>query len=268
MDESAESVIGTFATVASWQRRVTRSQTPSAGSELADDDQDWPYNSVSMVAWNGLVAASDHLNAVRGHVQPGGDAKGQLFALAHLTMCRSALIGGAQAMWVLGPDSPKERVRRSRIVTAELYKKHLQYLRGTQEALTGLNIGNDTVAAHVHLRRNQLLAKQNADGETEILNTTDMIRQAAECAFRKKRLVQQVVLAWQSTSGAAHGSVWPVFGTPGTTMSKLADEGGMAEMQAGGSLVRMANPYMVAFYFAEQAWQLFDQRGRLVDGGT
>ena len=143
---------------------------------------------------------------------------------------------------------------------AYIYKNHLQYLKGLQGIADTPHAGTDTVAALVDQRLNELTLKRDADNQKESLNTTNLIRLAAETAFTKPELVEQVVLAWQSGSGAAHGLPWSLFGTPGTVQSAPADADGIAEFQAGGSLSRIANSYMAAFYLAEQGWKLLEQR--------
>ncbi|MDW5614607.1 hypothetical protein R6244_27425 [Mycolicibacterium sp. D5.8-2] len=142
-----------------------------------------------------------------------------------------------------------------------MYKQHLQYLRGLQ-SLGEPHVGTDQVADVVSQRIPQLAAKRAADNQGEDLNTTDMIRQAARIAFPgDARLENEAVLAWRSSSGAAHGLPWPLFGSPGMRMTKLAGEDGIAEFQAGGSLDRMANTYMAAFHLADVGWGLLERRG-------
>lgn len=253
---AADAIRGTWAALKEWRERVKAAYLPSKDSELALDDDDWPYSPTSAIAWNGLVAATDHLNGIRAHIE-GND----LFPMSHLTLCRSALIGSSQTVWVLGSKERPTRQRRTRVVNTALYKKHLQYLRGLQESAEKPHIGTDLVTEHVQQRLNELLAKRAADHQNEDLNYTEMVREAARTAFTQPALVQEVVSAWQSGSGTAHGLPWPLLGTPGTVQTKLADEGGMGQFRAGGSYGRIANAYMSAYYLAEQGWQMLFQQG-------
>ncbi|MCV7109939.1 hypothetical protein [Mycolicibacterium setense] len=211
---------------------------------------------VSVMAWMGLTTATDHLVAIQRHIEAR-----QLFSLAHLTLCRSALIGAAQAAWVLSPTERADRVKRARTVALYLHGKHHQYLRGLQESVESPHEGTDLVAAHVDNRRSQLAAKRAADGEVIQLNTTEMIRSAAAAVFNDEILTRETVLAWQAGSGTAHGLVWPLFGTTAMAQSASADADGVAEFQAGGSLSLIANPYLAAFHIAQRAWALLEQRG-------
>lgn len=256
-DELAErTVLQTFEALVEWQLRLSQAYRPKSPSELATDDEDWPWFSTSTVAWSGLAAASDHLSAIRKHVEARS-----LFPMAHLTLCRSALIGAAQCVWVLGPEDRATRLARSRMVTAEIYKRHLQYLRGLQEIATRPHLGTDAVAATIAQRIVDLQAKRDADGQLAVLDTTRMVSESAELGFGRADLVKEAVLAWRSTSGTAHGFPWPLFGTSGTMQTKLAGDDGIAEFQAGGSLARIANAYLAAYHLGERGWQLLAQRG-------
>lgn len=251
----------TFNTLHEWQKRTEKAYVPLPGSALAEDSDDWPYFPVSTVAWSGLIAASDHLSAIRSHIEARN-----LFPLAQLTLCRSALVGAAQAVWVLASDDRQERVRRGRTVTNYLYKYHLNFLRKLQGWSDTPHVGTDAVAVHVEQRLGELKAKREADGDRTELNTTQMIESAASSAFADQKKVDETLMAWQGGSGAAHGQPWPLFGTPGTEQTSVRSDG-LAEFQAGGSLARIGNYYMAAFYLAEHGWVLFDRRCAIAMSG-
>ncbi|WP_349270929.1 hypothetical protein MPNTM1_02527 [Mycolicibacterium parafortuitum] len=256
--ESEEIIRSTFPILTEWQTRGAKAYKPPTGSELAADDADWPGFPLSTVAWSGLGSATDHLVAIQRHVE----AK-QLFPMSHPTLCRSALVGAAQAVWVLAPDGCPVRLSRTRTVLAEMYKRHLQYLTGLQDLADSPHAGTDIVAGVVKQRMGELEAKRSADNQKEKLEATKMIREAGESAFGKSNLVKEVVLAWQSGSGAAHGLSWQLFGVPGTSQTSSGASDGIAEFQAGGSLSRIANAYMAAFRLAEHGWNLFDKRSAI-----
>lgn len=245
----------TFPILDDWQQWGSTAFRPSQGSELTVDDRDWPSIPVSEIAHLGLQVAADHLMAVRAHIEAR-----QLFAFSHLTLCRSALLGAAQAVWVLVPDDRRERLKRSRTVAAYAQKKHLQYLQGLQGIASQPHGNTDTVAAVVDSRVNQLDQKRDAAGERLELNNTDMIRQAVDAVFDAAHAAEAVVV-WQSGSGAAHGFVWPMLGTADTVQSSSADQSGIAEFQVRGSLSRMSNAYFAAFHTADRGWKLLRRRG-------
>lgn len=245
----------TFPMLDDWLRRCSTAFRPEPGSELEIDDRDWPPTPVSELARVGLVVATDHLRAVRVHIE-----QWQLFGFAQPTLCRSALLGAAQAVWVLAPDDRAARLKRARTVVAYAQTKHLQYLRGLQSTATRLRENTDIVAAHVATRVKELDEMRDAAGERLQLNDTDMIREAVRATFDDAH-ADQAVLVWQSGSGAAHGLVWPLLGTAATTQSSAADEQGIAEFQTGGSLSGISNAYFAAFHLADRGWALLRQRG-------
>lgn len=254
--ESETVVRGTFSSLSEWQTRLQRPYRPEPHSEMAVDDEDWPHFPLSTVAWSGLAAASDHLNAIRRHVEAY-----QLFPMAHPTLCRTALIGAAQTVWVLAPAERADRLGRSSTVVADLYMHHLRYLKGLQDHADTPHDGTNIVAALVGKRLKALASKRAAESQRDKLITTTMIEEAAESAFLRGELVEEVVLAWQSGSGAAHGLMWHLFGTPGMSQTGPSDPDGIAAFQAAGSLGRIANAYMAAYHLAQHGWKLLGERG-------
>lgn len=245
----------TFPKLDEWQQWGSTAFRPEQGSKLEKDDQDWPSIPVSQIAQIGLQVAADHLLAVRVHIEAR-----RLFAFSHLTLCRSALLGAAQAVWVLAPHDPALRLKRARTVAAYAQWKHLQYLRGLQGIARQPDQNTDTIAALVDSRVEELDQKRDAAGEVMKLNNTDMIREAVDAVF-DAALAAEAVVVWQSSSGAAHGFVWPMLGTVDTVQSSPADQAGIAEFQVGGSLSRMSNAYFAAFHMADRGWKLLRELG-------
>jgi hypothetical protein len=256
-EESAlKAIESTYATLDDWQRRGEAGYSPRKGSALADDDRDWPYMPVSQIAWMGLWTTTDHLRAIRPHIQ----AK-TLFPMAHLTLCRSALIGAAQAVWVLAPDDGQKRTERARTVAAYLYAEQLKCLRLLRRSGDG---SDENAAIHLNLvteRSAQLDAKRAADEQNAKLDYTGMIEQATAAAFGDPRYTNEAVLAWREGSGAAHGLSWPFFGTVAMRQSGSADDDGMATFGVGGTLSVISNPYCAAFQIASKGRELIERRG-------
>ena len=253
-DEAIEAKLReTFPILDDWQRWGLKAFWPEQGSELEVDDQDWPPIPVSQIAHRGLQVAGDHLLAVRAHIEAR-----RLFPFSDRTLCRSALLGAAQAVWVLAPEEPGLRLKRARTVAVYEHRKNRQYLRDLQGIASQPHQNTDTVAAVVDSHANELDQKRDAAGERLELSNTDMIREAVEAVFEAAHGAEAVVV-WQSGSGAAHGFV--MLGTAGTVQSSVADQAGIAEFQVGGSLRRMSNAYFAAFHTADRGWKLLRQRG-------
>lgn len=258
-DVDDEAVVrGTFATLDQW-RRIQGPFTSICGSELARDDEDWPHFGVSQVAWSGFTVAIEHLRAIRAHIDVQAPNRPNLFAFAHQTLARTALIGAATAVWVLAPDDRAKRIKRARNVVTYQQDEHHKYLR----ALQGLadHAGTDAVADHVAMRGRELAAKRTADGQTAKYETTRIVREAALAAFKTKPLADEVVAGWRSGSGAAHGLMFPLLGRSPMTQGP-SDGQGRATFFVGGHFELFSNAYMAAHHLADHGWSLLVRRGR------
>lgn len=257
--QAASAIRGTFSQLDAWNA-IQGPFLPAPGTQLERDDTDWPPMPVSQVGWMGVTASLDHLLAVRWHLDPPNGGTIRMLPFAHFSLCRSALLGAAQSVWVLSPDSSTERVRRARIVVTFLQDQHLAYLKGLQTWANSSDANTDAVAAHVATRKRDLAAKRAADNQKGPLVATTMVREAAEATWGS-RLADEYVLAWREGSGAAHALVWPLLGAPDTVQVAPPDAHGRATFIAGGSFGRIAQNYMAAYKMLEQGWILLRRRG-------
>jgi hypothetical protein len=252
-----------FDTLTEWQNRGGAPYVPQPGSSLAADDEDWPPIPVSQVALGGLAAAVDHLSALRRLIEAR-----YLFTYSPLTLCRSALVGAAQAVWVLAPETSTERTSRARLIAAYVYEERLKYLRGLQELGTEPHESTDLQVTLDSQRLAQLAALRAADGQARTYNATDMIKTAAADAFGRDDLTQNAVLAWRSGSGAAHGQHWQLYGTAAMQRAGDADGTGLASFKIGGSFTTFSNLFCAAFQIAARGWDFLELRGDPETGAT
>jgi hypothetical protein len=194
--------------------------------------------------------------AVRVHIEAR-----RLFAFSHLTLCRSALLGAATAVWVLVPDEPALRITRSRTVALDEHKKHRQYLRDLR-AIAPQHEDTATAAAIVESYISELEQKRAAASERGELDNTAVIREGVGAVFDAAHAAE-AVLAWRSGSGAAHGFMWEMLGTAGTVQSSVADQEGIAEFTVGAPLSRFSNAYLAAFLTTQHGWKLLRERGSI-----
>jgi hypothetical protein len=253
-----EKIRATFSVLDEWQETLAEPYAPQAASELATDDTDWPPVRLSQVAIMGLGSARDHLHAVRVLIEAG-----ELFPFAQSTLIRAALVGAGQAVWVLAPDEPIERLARSRCLAAHMYAEHGKYI----DVLRGLapepREPTEKVAAAIRERRDELAQLRDRDGQRAALNTTAMVEQAALAAFGTEALAKEVLSIWRLTSGATHGFGWALLGQAGTGQIGPPDSDGIAAFGAGGDVGRIANNYLGAYHLARQGWKLLRQRGSI-----
>lgn len=251
-------VRGTFSMLDAW-RRIRGPFIPSSGSELEKDDEDWPWLGVSQVAWTGFTVAVEHLQAIRTHIDVQPPNRPNLYAFAHQTLARTALVGAASAVWVLAPDDRAKRIERSRNIASYSQDENLKYLRALQKLAE--DAGTDAVAEHVAMRQRELSEKREADGDRARYETTRIIREAALDVFGAQLIAEEVVAEWRSGSGAAHGLLHSIVGRSGMTQDGPADANGRAPFISGGDFGLFSNAYMAAYHVTHKAWELLERRG-------
>lgn len=176
----------TFPTLDEWGVDLESAIVPGQGSPLAVDDTDWVPVPVSQVAVMGLGSARDHLQAVRVLIEAG-----QLFPGAQSTLIRGAIVGGAQAVWVLAPEDPATRIDRARMLAEHMHVEHRKYLDVLRRIPPEPNMNTELVAEHVRHRQDELRALRRGDGQRASLNTTEMVKTAAFAAFSDPNLANE-----------------------------------------------------------------------------
>ena len=79
------------------------------GSILGIDDQLWPHHPTSQVARLAMIAASEHLDVIEVIMEM---APTRTFITAPYSVVRGALVGAAQALWILGASNAVDRQQR------------------------------------------------------------------------------------------------------------------------------------------------------------
>lgn len=253
--DALRQIEGTFGDLELWDARTAAGFVPEPGSPLALDDEDWKPWRLSQLAFGGLAASHDHLEAIRVHIEAR-----RLFPLATDTLLRGALLGAAQAVWLLAPDDHVTRLDFSRCAAAEMHRRQREWLSDLRKIPAEPHEGTDKVYAHVLERERELQAKRAAAGQTRKFDNTNIIERAAAAAF-DPATVTEARTVWRALSGAAHGLSWPMLGRVGTEQTSAADGEGMADFQAGGSLDAILNGYFLAYRLALKGWDLLDLRG-------
>lgn len=260
--EAERRIRETFDQVEVWHRAPLF--TPLLGAQLRADDDEWPHLALSQLAKAGLDVAAEHLFTIRTLVEAG-----QVLPIAFRSILRTALVGSTQAVWLLESDDLEERTRRHRVLVNEMYRRHGAYLKALLKSDDHSDVvaHENTIKLHAHItkRHSQIGTLRTFADETETWEDTRAIEQAARAAFIKDPNVDQLVLEarleWMAGSGAAHGLVWPLFGTAGTRVLGPADKQGRAVIEAGGSYARVLNAYLLAYWMTAAGWKLLRRRG-------
>jgi hypothetical protein len=242
--EAERRIRETFDQVEVWHRAPLF--TPLLGAQLRADDDEWPHLALSQLAKAGLDVAAEHLFTIRTLVEAG-----QVLPIAFRSILRT------------------ERTRRHRVLVNEMYRRHGAYLKALLKSDDHSDVvaHENTIKLHAHItkRHSQIGTLRTFADETETWEDTRAIEQAARAAFIKDPNMDQLVLEarleWMAGSGAAHGLVWPLFGTAGTRVLGPADKQGRAVIEAGGSYARVLNAYLLAYWMTAAGWKLLRRRG-------
>lgn len=259
-DDLLAAIRETFPTLDRWRDALSEVIVPPPGSALAHDDEEWPYASASALVSVGLASAREHLHAVRLLVEAQ-----ELFPAAASTLCRSALIGASLAVWILRPEEPEERLRRSLSLAVEDYKRHIQFGAEVKEHFPPDLVAPtaDEQLDRLELRRSQVMSLlDDVGGLIEVNLTDDVIPSALEYAVPQASQRAQMFVRWRSMSGAAHALFWHYFGYDGTSATDL-DPGGVGRIAIGGDMGRLAMDYFPPFHVAAAGWHLVDERCRV-----
>lgn len=252
---SLERIRSTFPDLDAWGSRSSVIAQPEAGSELALDDAETIGWHTSQLAAAGLGAARNHLQAVRVHIEAG-----QTFPEATGTLIRGAMLGGSQAVWLLDPNDRAVRLRRTRLLTAEVTDNHRKCLADLLEISPG-HENTRRVHDHVVKRLGEVKAKRAELDEGAKFSNTTLIEEAARATFGEGFDVAARA-EWRRTSGNAHGLPWAVLGVSGTAQVSQADADGFATFTAGGAFGDILNGYTLAYRLIRRGWELFDLRSR------
>ena len=262
-DELLAAIRDTFPTLDRWRDRLAEIIEPEPGSELAVDDEEWPYLCTSSLVSVGLATAREHLHAVRILIEAE-----ELFPAAASTLCRSALIGASLAVWMLEPDDRDVRLRRALSLAAEDYKRHIQFGRDVKELFVPADIAPtaDEQLDRLELRRSQVMSLlDNVGGLVEVNLTDDVIPTALAHTIPGDAQRGQMLVRWRAMSGAAHALTWHYFGYDSTAASDV-DPGGVGRVAVGGDVGRLAMDYFPPFHIATAGWRLLEQRSAAPTG--
>lgn len=253
--------------VLAWRARIEQPPVfAERGSSLAKDDETYPDMPASAVAYNGILTAVEHLEFFFAAL----DATRTLYPAAHYTTLRTALMGSAQAVWVLAAgDRTVRRARALRIAVDDLHQERKmfpdirEFLPEDRHAAIDARIAEldsllqKATAAAIGLN----LSDTNVPKWT--LNMTDVIRDAAEHVHGKgdenTDIRASTRLLWRTQSGHAHG-------VPGSRQ-RLVRQGdpvvnpdGTGWARAGTTIEDVGVAAGAATLLTSEAWRLYDLR--------
>ncbi|GAA1983573.1 hypothetical protein [Amycolatopsis minnesotensis] len=256
-----------FAVIEQWQARIEQEPlTPSAGSSLAADDTTFPSLPASSAAYNGLVAAIEHLDFFRAALT----ATRTLYPVAYYTVLRSALMGSAQAVWVLAPRQRSTRVENALRIAVDSYNQErklindITNLTAEQQVIADRNLATLSTRLSAAAAAADALGVNGATVANWTLNMTTVIKEAIALAFPENtadsgRVRESSGMLWRSQSGHAHG-------TPYSRLSLIRD-GDLVRRPDGTAYARSTSPIehiglaaAAPTLLVSEAWRLYDLR--------
>lgn len=179
--------------VAGWVGRSSSVWRPHPASPLGLDDQATALEA-SNLALTSLAVGSEALQVALTYLNNHGPTVSAARALL-----RTALVGGAQTVWLLSPDESEERVSRVRMVQRESVYRYREWLKDF-EGLTAYDGVVDVPGV-----RDGLSEISERIGPGDRSNMTRMVREATRHAFAgDEQIVAAAMLEWRSASGLAH----------------------------------------------------------------
>lgn len=248
-----------FPFIEQWaQRTRTGPVTAQPGSSLARDDEIYPILPPSHLAYGGIVTATEHLEFFRVSFQ----SNRTLYPASHFTLLRTALMGAAQAVWVLkGPQAQRcERALR-------LVRDDIQQQRGLLRDVAA-QLAPEDCAAQQQLLDRRLREVQDAAAQLGLdpakvpgwkLFMTEVIQDASELVHGDKDTWYGTSLLWRLQSGHAHG-------TPSARFRQILPDqlehraNGMLWGRFEASFAEVGCAAAGAFLLLQEAWWLYDRR--------
>lgn len=252
--EALRRITEKFECVSAWAARSRTAWLPSPESDLAADDAVWPAHiPTSQLARAGLVAGTDNLRAMCHHI----DLR-VVSPFATESLCRTAVLGAAQGVWILEPGDGAERVRRAQILTTYSKTNEASYL-GILERNGGKSGAQATVRrAMVKAQLDTLIERRDAAGDQERFEATAVIRRAGGVALGESGK-DAAEAYWRLSSAFAHGLPWGVQVSPDRTDQNILD--GHTTFGMRPTARRLQEGFSIAVGMLEVGWSLLDERG-------
>lgn len=242
--------------IVEWTRRQEYGYRPSAGSPLATDDQQAPGMWVSDLAWSSLTTGSEHLMSTVEYLSTMGPTVRSL-----QSMLRTAIWGGAQAVWLLSPGERSVRVERAALAYVYSKDNYLKWLNTFDEQDPATNNPHElrkerseTTTLVEDLRR-----KLNLSGRVKGPDQTDVVARVAALIFAEQpEAAVQCGQSWRSLGAVAHALPWELD-TRGTREA-LQTSGGRTTTRVTARWAEIAGELSYAYAFLKKGWSLLDER--------
>ncbi|MFE3247252.1 hypothetical protein [Streptomyces sp. NPDC059209] len=218
------------------------------GSSLSGDDTKVPTLMVSSAAYQCFTYSVDHLHAVQALLF---EAK-VIHSYAPYSLLRAAVEAAGEAIWLLEPNSRKERIRRC------LKRAHENIRQGKDFMdLSGVQPSGRSHTERVLEIRD--LAAQNELDPNDVCgrwSTQRQLKYVDEAAGVGKEALAQNL--WQICSGFAHGREWATLGLLERTVHSQV--GNVVQLRLSSSTEVLLNMVYMTTQLIGKAKRLYDTR--------
>lgn len=185
------------------------SGTPDPDSLLAVDDLVWPHHPTSQVSWLAMLSASDHLDLIANLADTASE---RAYITASFSVVRGALVGAAQALWILGSDDATTRQQRALSIGVEWLNQRIGYQ--TEQ----LKVCSDEQRERSQRQLDELLNPMLDDARRRVrkghrYTDTKVIEHATRFRFTEnvENAVVTADLVWRRLGGDAHALGWQLL---------------------------------------------------------
>ncbi|HEU5037736.1 MAG TPA: hypothetical protein VFT70_12080 [Nocardioides sp.] len=236
-------------TVKEWVADASKPCVPPAGSALAEDDeQTQQLMASSHLARVSLVMGTDHLLTALGYSFNFGPS---LFSMQ--TLLRTAMIGGAQAVWLLSPDDRSIRVDRTTQLARDAYWNQAMWANTITLEDPGVDPTELTTVRQT--LRELVPGKRGAE-----VKLGTVIRAAAEYVYASPpdpEIWAECLAEFRHLSSAAHALPWNISTRAEKQATELDGHAGTLYLP---SWTQLQGALSFSHAFLEVGWRLFHER--------
>jgi hypothetical protein len=196
--------------VEGWDERTQESPTVLPASELGRDSEGFPAMPLAQLTWRSLVTAVEHLALLVDAVRRT-DA---VWPRAYASLVRTALLGSAQAAWMLHPEDTRQRVTRGVVLARDEY---VQMRKLTTELLQDDAVSEEDRLSAATAKEEAEAFQKTAEDKLSQLGVspkreaaaTAIILETAKLLDTPTETFHHGVLAvWRYSSGVVHAKAW------------------------------------------------------------
>ncbi|NCT91961.1 hypothetical protein GXB85_13520 [Cellulomonas sp. APG4] len=246
-------------------------QAPEPGSRLARDDELFPALPTSTVTWYAMNSAIDHLDLGADLLQ--AENATVLRPSAFYSITRSALLGAAQALWILAGDDDERAIRSLLVVHDEAHMQS-KFLRAyLDDATFAADVTPQLVEkmkdddGRLRARLSTVKAELKQRGRHRRFESTEVIKEVARWMAPRERWLRRAILdQWMRGSAAAHSRMWSLHVRPAE--SEPSPDGTGVVRRTTTTPEDVAQAYGAPTLILQEALRLWDRDRRVARPAT